>query len=256
MHSKWLKDLHGAWIFYTILPKIPFLKAKFNHIARFAPYIGIVIGIIQAFIWIILSQNSWSITSIALITIAINFSLTGGLHYDGLIDTADGIAAGKDKCLEAMRDSRVGATGISSLIVIICLQIASLIKIGYFAPLALMISSFWGRTAPLFAIESFPYLDISKKENIHHKEWEGIRKEIMPSLILILISCLICLLKSPLQNTFLSLLCLIIGIIPAIIIPNLIGNKLGGHTGDSYGATLVIVETITLLSLSIMLPSW
>ena len=33
--------------------------------------------------------------------ISINLWLTGGLHFDGLMDTADGIAAGKRKSLEA-----------------------------------------------------------------------------------------------------------------------------------------------------------
>ena len=43
------------------------------------------------------------------------------------------------------------------------------------------------------------------------------------------------------------------GLIPAWIVPIFLGSKLGGHSGDSYGASVVIVETIILFSLSIMI---
>ena len=49
--------------------------------------------------------------------------ITGGLHFDGLMDTADGIAAGPEKCLFAMQDSRVGASGVLALIIILLVQI-------------------------------------------------------------------------------------------------------------------------------------
>ena len=36
----WLRDLAGAWIFYSVLPAWPGLKPRFERIARFAPWIG------------------------------------------------------------------------------------------------------------------------------------------------------------------------------------------------------------------------
>ena len=43
-----------------------------------------------------------------------------------------------------------------------------------------------------------------------------------------------------------------LGVLSSFIIPELIGIKLGGHNGDSYGASVVIVETIILLTLAII----
>ena len=54
--------------------------------------------------------------------------VTGGLHEDGLSDTADGLGGGsnKDRRLEIMKDSRVGAFGVIALVLIIGLKWAGL----------------------------------------------------------------------------------------------------------------------------------
>ena len=50
--------------------------------------------------------------------------LTGGLHLDGFADTLDGLGAWKDreKTLEVMRDSRIGAAGAAGLVFLLGLQ--------------------------------------------------------------------------------------------------------------------------------------
>ena len=116
-------------MFYTILPQWPFVKPRFERIARFAPLIGLLIGFIQSFFWLLLRYFNWPTISVALISIAISICITGGLHIDGLMDTADGIGAGSSKRIEAMKDSRVGAIGVQSLVIILILQILSLIHI-------------------------------------------------------------------------------------------------------------------------------
>ena len=55
------------------------------------------------------------------------------------------------------------------------------------------------------------------------------------------------------SNTYLLVYCFLSGLISSILIPHLINKSLGGHSGDSYGASLVITETTNLLLLSIIL---
>ena len=45
-HSRggWLGDLAGAWIFYSVLPLPPGITPRFERIARFAPWVALVIG--------------------------------------------------------------------------------------------------------------------------------------------------------------------------------------------------------------------
>ena len=110
----WLRDLAGAWVFYSVLPGWPWPVPRFERIARFAPWIGAVIGGLMAALWLLLSALNWPPVAIAPAVLALGLWLTGGLHLDGLMDTADGLGAGHSRCLEAMDDSRVGASGVQA----------------------------------------------------------------------------------------------------------------------------------------------
>ena len=48
---------------------------------------------------------------------------------------------------------------------------------------------------------------------------------------------------------------LLLGGVVAILVSQSLGRRLGGHTGDSYGAALVLTEMITLLGLALLLPA-
>ena len=239
-------------LFYSIIPKPPLIQTSFNRIARFGTLIGLFIGIFQSFIWLILIQIGWPSEACALCAIAGGAWITGGLHLDGLMDTADALGAGKEKRILAMKDSTIGASGIIAILIIILLQIASTIKLEIFTPLALIYSNFWGRFSPLIAINNFNYIHEKGSGSIHKKNWKGLKIEILPSLILFII-LLILIFVFTINNAMKIYSCLFIGIIPAILIPQIIGQKLGGHSGDSYGASVVITETIVLLISALIL---
>ena len=205
--------------------------------------------------WLCLRHFHWPVISIALICIAISTLITGGLHYDGLMDTADGICAGQSKRIEALKDSRVGAMGVQSLVIILILQLAAIIKLDFYAPFAFPIASFWGRISQLFAIEYYEYLFKKESLSFHHQHWKGISKEIKPSLIILTIGLVLFLYLTNLNisNTLLLIFCISSGLITSRLMPELINKSLGGQNGDSYGACLVITETTNLLLLSVIL---
>ncbi len=250
-----LSDLAGAWVFYTILPQWPVIKPKFKRITRFAPLIGVLIGLFQSSFWLLLRYFNWPNISAALISVAISILITGGLHFDGLMDTADGIGAGQLKRIEAMKDSRVGAVGVQSLVIILILQIAAIMKLSFYAPIAFPLAAFWGRISQIFAIENYKYLFTKESSSIHHENWKGIAREIKPSVIILSLGSAIFLFINSLNLTNILLLIyfIISGLITSLLIPHLINKFLGGHSGDSYGASLVITETANLLLLSIIL---
>ncbi len=250
----WLKDFAGGWVFYTVLPRLPKIHPSFIRIARFGPVIGIILGFIQATLWLILKKFEWPNESLALLTIALGILLTGGLHLDGLIDTADGIGAGRKKRLEAMQDSRVGSIGVLSLVSLLAIQVSSLLKLGIHTPIAIIAALFWGRFSSIWAISFFPYLHAESKPGLHQKHWKGFFKESQISLLSLLILIFFFYIL-PIDKYMYSALipATILGIIPSIIIPHLLGRFLKGHSGDSYGACVVLVETFMLFLFSCIL---
>jgi adenosylcobinamide-GDP ribazoletransferase len=246
--------LAGSWIFYTTFPKIPFINPKFKNIAQFAPLLGFFIGTIQSYIFIFLRANSWSIYASSLICLASGYLITGGLHLDGLMDTFDGIFAGKKKRLKAMKDSNVGSFGVQSLVFVTLIQIACILKIQDQIIIVLPICLFWGRFSNLFFIEKFQYMSYKKKSISHKKFWNGFQKESLFSIIFLLIFIAYQLFSITSQAILIKFLFLIlIGIFLSYSIPNLLGNKIGGFNGDACGASIVLVETAILFMHAILL---
>jgi len=84
------------------------------------------------------------------LTIGFLAFLTRGLHLDGFADTIDGIAAGgpKEKILDVMRDSRIGAFGVIGLIFLIGAKYLALDHISHLSiPHSLILMTVMGRNA-------------------------------------------------------------------------------------------------------------
>jgi adenosylcobinamide-GDP ribazoletransferase len=237
----WLRDLAGAWIFYSVLPCWPGIAPRFARIARFAPLVGLVLGAAQALLW----QLGWGhLPPMALVclVLALGLALSGGLHVDGLMDTADGLAAGS-RALEAMDDSRVGASAVQALVQALLLRTAALLVLAQAAPWALVWAAFWGRVAPLVAMARFPYLRVDGTARFHREHWRGLGWELLPAAGVLLTLLGLAGMRGWLPQTLPGLL----GMLPALLVPLWLGRRLGGHSGDSYGACVEWTETAVLL---------
>ncbi len=244
----------GSWIFYTTFPKIPLINPEFKNIAQFAPLLGFFIGTIQSIIFVFLKASSWSIYASVLICLASGYLITGGLHIDGLMDTFDGIFAGKKKRLKAMKDSKVGSFGVQSLVFITLIQIGCILKIQNQIIIVLPICLFWGRFSNLFFIEKFKYLSYKKKSISHKKFWNGFKKESLISIIFLCIFIAYQLFSITSEAILIKFLILIlIGIFLSYFIPNMLGKIIGGFNGDACGASVVLVETAMLFMYAILL---
>ena len=222
-----------------MLPAWPWPAPRFERIARFAPWIGLLIGSVQAALWWCLAHLGWRAVALAPLVIVVGIRLSGGLHHDGLMDTADGVAAGSKRRLEAMDDSRVGASGVLALAVVLLLEIAALLQLGPAAPVALVFAAFWARVSPLWAMAQFPYLRTDGTAGFHR--WHGRPVwDVLPILPGVLLLSLIG--AEPLA--------VLMGAPVSVLVADRLGRRLGGHTGDSYGASLVLTEAITLLLLA------
>ena len=144
----------------TIVP-LPMAEATPRALARsaaFFPAIGAALGLAVGAIGLLAEPLLPTGPTVALQLTALAL-LTGGLHLDGLMDTADGVFGGRtpERRLEIMRDSRVGAFGVLAAVLTLLAQYACLVEL---APLprliALVLALALGRWAMALALTSFP----------------------------------------------------------------------------------------------------
>ena len=125
-----MKSLILMLQFFTRLP-LPFeIQADaedFNKGFIWFTAVGLVIGGLLALLCIALSPFVGTLL-LAVILVLAEVLLTGGLHLDGLSDTFDGLYSNRDKerVLEIMKDSRIGANGALAMMSWLLLKIALL----------------------------------------------------------------------------------------------------------------------------------
>ncbi len=143
-----LRIFFTALMFYTRIPCPPNIDHSpeyINKATRFFPLIGWIVGAISfAFFW--LAQWLLGPSVAVLVSLVAGVLTTGAFHEDGLADVADGFGGGwtREKILEIMKDSRVGAYGAIALILLFLAKFLALNHlIGKIGPQA------WGLLAGL-----------------------------------------------------------------------------------------------------------
>lgn len=119
--------------FFTRLP-IPnwvgFEQAWLHHASRYFPLVGLVVGAIGAGVYAAAALLFPAPVAAVLSTVATIYA-TGAFHEDGFADACDGLGGGmtRERVLEIMKDSRVGAygaIGIALMLAVKCTALAML----------------------------------------------------------------------------------------------------------------------------------
>jgi adenosylcobinamide-GDP ribazoletransferase len=123
------------------------------------PLVGLGIGgILAGFNWVFNLILPSSVTNILLIIALV--IITGAMHLHGLSDTCDGIAGHKtvEERWKVMRDSRTGAFGVMSIVLILLAQYIALnnVPADKMTPVLLFMPTV-SRWAMVYAIFTYPY---------------------------------------------------------------------------------------------------
>ncbi len=245
-----ITSLTSSVIFYTIIPLPARWTNNWSRIARWCPVIGLLIGLLLSLLAIVLQL--WGVANLtrSSLIVAMWVALTGGLHLDGAMDTADGLSVtNPQRRLEVMKDSTTGAFGAIAAIVILLLKTVSLSEVSLPIWLILLSAAGWARWGQVWAIAFYPYLRATGKGSFHK---ENLR---LPQDILLGILVLLCF--SGLWLTVGSLSWWQRGIIVmgnmaiALLTGYWFNLQLGGHTGDTYGAVVEWSEALILCFLTV-----
>lgn len=152
-----------AWQFLTRVPlpaavvrRVGYRDAWLQASARHFPLIGALVGAVSAAV--LLSASLVFPAAIAAgLSLAASLLLTGGFHEDGWADVCDGLGGSPDRqrALQIMKDSRIGAYGAIGLVLMLGLKWSTLATLpaaaaaaallfGHAASRAAAVSLIWG----------------------------------------------------------------------------------------------------------------
>ena len=222
------------------VPQVAWTDENRKYSMCFFPLIGAVIGLL---LW------GWPALCDALgfgallrgaVGALLPILVTGGIHMDGFMDTSDALASWQspEKRLEILKDSRVGAGGVTAFVFLVLLKVAFLSQLTPDTALPALIGiPAAARFGTLISIFQFPYARQQGlgKAFVTYAPAHTVAK----AFVLALVPAFLC---GPFY----------LGLLGAAMLLSLwanfhISHKLGGVTGDTYGAVLEGSEMALLL---------
>lgn len=210
----------------------------------FYPVIGLMIGVILFAIATLLYALPVILLSSLILVVWI--WLTGGLHLDGLADTADAWVGGfgdQERTLKIMKDPSCGPIGVLSLMILCLLKWSALyVLLQQHFYSALILFPLLARLAPLFLFLTTNY--------VREKGLGSSIAEFIPKTAAVMV-CALGLLASVYWG-WAGIICAISMTATLLYLRYKFIQRIGGITGDTVGASIEICEVIGLLSLVIV----
>ena len=243
----------AAWVGYN--PQM--LRASAAHFPGVGVLVGGLVGALTAVLLIFLPQTSpLSPLVVAVLGTVFSVMLTGAFHEDGLADIADGLGGtqNRERALEIMKDSRVGAFGAIAVALVLLAKVSLLALIGDVNPEAMVVGIFVAhvasRTFPLLLIRLLPHVgDVAgSKSKPLADQISGLSLCIAISWLFIAIAAVF--ITYDAINLIFSMLTASIAF---LYMWRLFAKRLQGFTGDCLGATQQVCEVAFYFGLAFSL---
>jgi adenosylcobinamide-GDP ribazoletransferase len=255
--KSWVHGLIAAFQFLSRIPvpiQIHYDEQVFKRSVSFYPLVGGVIGLLLYGLVIVSGFMLPPFPASVLLLVGW-IVLTGALHLDGLMDTADGILShrSREQMLDIMKDSRVGAMGVIVCVLYLLMKVSliDVIVTEYSSTLLLplIVIPIWSRWFMTLAITAWPYARPNSGLGSYFKGTPkryvgfGFVTAILLSVLVLIVSYL-----NGLADLWQVMLYVIGGmLIIGFAAGAYLGRKLGGLTGDTYGAINEMLELTGLL---------
>jgi len=239
-----MKSFLAALRFLTIVPVPVGAGDEEAHLGRSVPYfpvVGLLIGLAVAMLDSVLTHVFPPFLSSMLVVIAL-IAVSGGLHLDGLADTADGFFSSRprEKMLEIMRDSRTGPMGVAAIVCLIGLKTAAIASI---APDlrwgAILLMPVAGRCAPAVLLALLPY---ARPEGGLATVFQESRSALNALWAVGMLACVGWVVAGQM-----GLFATVVSLAGMLAFAAYSHARIGGLTGDTLGAACEIVEVLPAL---------
>lgn len=228
--------------FLTKIPvRLPYFPtAQQNALSvLFYPVIGLFIG---AILWGIAMSLSLPLMLKTIIILSLWIWLTGGLHLDGLADTADGFVGGygdKERTLAIMKDPNTGAMGVIAIVVLCLFKFSLIYSVLEFNKniIILLFAPILGRVSILVLFSCTAYV---RQNGLGASLSQYLPKKWVYIVVLLSIASTLLLTWSVAIHVILW------STLAIIYLRSWFIKRIGGITGDTLGASVEIIETLSL----------
>ncbi|HVU51871.1 MAG TPA: adenosylcobinamide-GDP ribazoletransferase [Polyangia bacterium] len=236
-----VRPLVAAFAFLTRVPvwSGPLRDEDLGRSVSFFPVVGLVLGLGLTGLASLLA-GVLPPTLAAVLLVALLAALTGGLHLDGVADVFDALGGGRgdrQRMLDIMKDSRIGAHGAAALVLVLLAKVAAAAELVARRDLAgLLVFPAIARWSVTPAIVFHPYA----RDEGTGRAFNG---EARPREVIVATALLALALAAVGPRLFVPAA----GALAAATLFALwLRRRLGGLTGDVYGASIEIAELVAL----------
>ena len=237
-----MRAIVAAFAFLTRLPvwRGPLSDADLGRSVSFFPLVGLVLGLALTGLAAALA-GTVAPALIAVLLATLLAVLTGGLHLDGFADVFDALAGGRGdraRTLEIMRDSRIGAQGAAALTLLLIAKVAALAQVAERRDLlALLAFPTVARWLAALLVVLFPYARAEGLGRAFSGEAGRVQAAVATAIAIVVVGVLGPGLILPALGTAAGVLAFAFWL----------HRRLGGLTGDVYGAAVELAEVLMLL---------
>ena len=230
-----------AFQFLTIFPAVirrSFTAVELGRAVGYFPIVGLVLGSIFYGMEIGL-RLLFAAPLVGVMILTAWLLLTRALHFDGFLDTCDGLFGGftPERRLEIMRDPRVGAFGVAGGGMLLLAKYATIVSLTN--PLGLLLAPVIGRWALSMAVFAYPY---PREEGLGRDMKDNVQ---LPQVIL---AAVVTVLAAWSFAGWTGLLAFALSGTLLWLGAGFTLRRIPGLTGDSYGALCELVELAVLIT--------
>lgn len=228
-----------ALSFLTVIP-VRARHGELNRAAAYFPLVGALIGALGGGVRAG-GEQLFGPTPATVLALIVMVAVTGGLHQDGLADTADGLGVrnNRERRLEVMRDSSIGAFGTLALIAWALLYVSAVASLDTTQALtALIAAGALGRWAALV------HARLAKPART-----DGLGSAFAPPIAALAVATVIAIAATSPNGAAAAAIAVAAATAAAIACTAFARHAVGGRTGDTLGATVAVTEVATLLAL-------
>jgi adenosylcobinamide-GDP ribazoletransferase len=209
------------------------------------PVVGLAVGAAVGGVWWG-AGRLWPPALAAVVAVAVDAVVTGGLHLDGLADSADGLIppVARERRFEIMADPRVGAFGAVALVLVLGLRITALAAT---PAKVLVVAGLWCGSRTLMAVVALTQPSAHADGGLA-ATFTGHRSPSSTYGVAAYGLALACGLAA-LGAGSRGIAVVAAEVVAALAVVWFARRRLGGYTGDVLGACGVVGETVGLLVL-------